>query len=284
MKRVVGLEFGFEFVKLVESTTTERIVKVARVVDDTVYYIYRHTHHHMGCYYGVEATFPTDFDSESFKRRIDEIRKLEGDEVVSGVRKLINNVREHVYDEERITSELLKDCLKDGNDYEVNYPLVSGDITVIYRDDGEEKEIIIGRFEEGSIYNDARVNYYKYYIPKKIYVKICGLDGGINAIDATENNSLEDFARADTEVGEGTEFFEIEPYDVDIDVLESTLKLYGIIPKNATIKDVKVLRAISYDAENANEYQELGIVYQLPLSDGRGLSLGGTSGWLTAPQ
>jgi len=34
-----------------------------------------------------------------------------------------------------------------------------------------------------------------------------------------------------------------------------------IICKNAIIKDVKVLRAISYDAENANEYLKLGIVF-----------------------
>ena len=96
-------------------------------------------------------------------------------------------------------------------------------------------------------------------VEKNVYIKICGLDSSIKAVDATLYSSLEDFA--DTDVYEKTEFFEIEPYFVDYDVLENALKLEEIISENATIKDVKVLRAISYDAENADEYQELIICF-----------------------
>jgi len=93
---------------------------------------------------------------------------------------------------------------------------------------------------------------------KRVFVKICGLDGGISVADPKYYENLEEFAREDLaqefseEIANETDLFECEPYEIDKEVLETELE--------HRVSNFKVIRAITYSATNPNEYQEIEVL------------------------
>jgi len=99
---------------------------------------------------------------------------------------------------------------------------------------------------------------------RRVFIKICGLDGDVSVCDVRYYESLKDFAlsRLSEEGFDVTaeELYECEPYGVDRKVLEFEMQMKGLIDDSTRIKDVKVIKAVTYDAPNADEFQEVEVL------------------------
>jgi len=87
----------------------------------------------------------------------------------------------------------------------------------------------------------------------RVFVWIGGLDGDFDSYVPHRGETLEDFAEG--YLVEETELFEVEPYKLDSKLFRDELERKGIHARSW-----KVVRAISYDADNPDEFQEIEVV------------------------